>query len=122
SARESRDRGANDREALVKHAALVVTAMAIALTSYAPAAHAAAPVPTPHACSPCTYRVAPGGAGAQNLSYVLAHLVQADDVVILDDGVYRVANLSVSAPHVTIVGAHVPSVGHQPAAWLDGSI
>ena len=54
---------------------------------------AGAAVAQPRAC-PCTYLVTPSGAGAQSLSYVLAHLVQAGDTVMLADGVYPVENLT----------------------------
>ena len=64
----------------------------------------------------------PTGVGAQSLAYVLQNLVQNNDTVVLADGVYRVDNLQVSAPDVTIIAEHVPARGAQPTAWLDGSI
>src|SRR4051794_16450411 len=69
-------------------------------------------------CSPCTYTVSPGGAGSHNLGYVMQHLVQAHDTVVLTDGVYRVANLQVTAPNVTIIAQHVAPAGAQPQVWL----
>jgi hypothetical protein len=85
-------------------------------------ATASAPANPQPACAPCTYHVTPNGAGSQSLAYVLQNLVQAHDTVVLADGVYRVANLQVSAPDVTIVAQHVPPAGAQPTAWLDGSV
>ena len=86
------------------------------------AALAIAPQSATPACAPCTYHVTPTGVGAQSLSYVLQHLVQSNDTVVLADGVYRVDNLQVSAPDVTIIAEHVPARGAEPTVWLDGSI
>ncbi len=78
---------------------------------------------SPRACGPCTYLVSPTGVGTQNLKYVLTNLVQANDVVLLADGVYRVGDLQVSVPNVTIRAQHVPSVTDTaPLVWLDGAI
>ncbi len=73
-------------------------------------------------CSPCVYHVTPTGTGPQSLAYVLQHLVQSNDTVVLADGIYRVGNLQVSAPDVTIIAEHVPAPGAQPTVWFDGSI
>ena len=79
------------------------------------------PAPGGLACSPCTYQVTPTGVGTHNLVDALQH-VQSHDTVVLADGVYRVENLQVSAPDVTIVAQHVRPPGSPPAVWLDGSV
>src|SRR3954454_12046851 len=105
----------------VRH--LIAGSIAVALAGGgATAALAGTPTAAPQACSPCVYHVTPGGSGSQNLAYVLQHLVQSHDTVVLADGVYRVANLQVTAPDVTIVAQHVPPAGAAPTVWLDGSV
>jgi parallel beta-helix repeat protein len=79
-------------------------------------AHAARPL----TCAPCTYDVSPSGTGVHDLTYVLANLVQSGDTVVLADGVYRVGEMEVNAPNVTIRAAN-PWIS-APHVWLDGSI
>ncbi|HEY1739342.1 MAG TPA: right-handed parallel beta-helix repeat-containing protein, partial [Acidimicrobiia bacterium] len=73
-------------------------------------------------CGPCTYVVTPNGTGSQSLAYVLAHLAQSSDTVELTNGVYRVGELDVRAPGVSIRAQHIPAPGAAPSVWLDGSI
>ncbi len=80
------------------------------------------PTTSTHPTTPTTWVVTPDGAPAHNLKYALVHLVHAGDTVELADGVYRVDNLSVSAPSVTIRAEHLPAARARPKAWLDGSI
>src|SRR6476469_8695004 len=87
----------------------------------ATAAVARTPVASPATCSPCVYRVSPTGTGTHDLAYAVQH-VQAHDTVLLADGVYRVANLQVSAPYVKIAAEHVAAAGASPHVWLDGSL
>jgi hypothetical protein len=111
---------------LKRRAALAPAGFALATVMVASGAAAAAstraPRVHPHTCSPCTYTVTPNGTGAQNIAYVLANLVHANDTVVLTDGVYPVDNLQVSQPHVRIKAEHVTHGFTPPFAWLDGSI
>src|SRR4051812_26211089 len=108
--------GHHRRAAVVSVILGVVSAM-LAGAAGTGAAHAARPL----SCSPCTYDVSPSGVGAHNLAYVLVNLVHDGDSVVLANGVYRVGELRVSAPHVTIRAAHAWT-DSVPTVWLDGSI
>ncbi len=102
-------------------AVMIGAAAAGPVPGSAAAALAIPHAPAPRACTSCTYVVTPTGTGAQNLQYVLSHLAQPSDVVELADGVYRVGNLDVKVPGVTIRAQHLPgSTG--PRVWLDGSV
>ncbi|HEY3832391.1 MAG TPA: right-handed parallel beta-helix repeat-containing protein [Acidimicrobiia bacterium] len=102
--------------------------LGVAATGTAAVASPAAPAQAPRAaavspnCGPCSYVVTPTGTGSQSLAYVLAHLVQSGDTVELTNGVYRVGELDVRAPGVTIRAEHIPAAGAAPSVWLDGSI
>src|SRR5689334_426340 len=84
---------------------------------------AAAATPPAAPAASHTYTVTPTGTGAHDLAEVLEHLVQPSDVVLLADGVYRVSNIEVTVPNVTIRAQHMPAAGaSSPRVWLDGSI